>query len=85
MKKLILNLFFVAAAIACGIYLSQAPWQMYRHVKEERDAQVQGAKQAEARHAQELIEEAHLSSTAGREELARRRGLHKPNEILLTP
>jgi hypothetical protein len=84
-KKLIFNLVFVAAAVACGIFLSLRPWRVYLQVRRQADLQIEAMKQAEARHAQDLIEEARYSSTSGREELARRRGLRKTNEIPTNP
>jgi hypothetical protein len=85
MKKLIFNLIFVVAAVACGVWLSMRPWRVYREVKSQTELQVKDMKQAEYQHAQDLIEEAHYNSTSGKEELARRRGLRKPNETALTP
>jgi hypothetical protein len=85
LKKLLFNLVFVAAAVACGIYLSLGPWRVYHDLSRQTAQQEQSMRQAETQHAKDLIDEAHYSSSAGREELARKQGHLKQNEVLLSP
>ncbi|HWD38244.1 MAG TPA: hypothetical protein VG944_05295 [Fimbriimonas sp.] len=81
MKRLFLNVFLVAAAVGVGIAVSIRPWQVYTQQQKITVQQIGEMRAAERRHAQDLEVEAHIGSSLGREELARKQGFRRQGEV----
>jgi cell division protein FtsB len=71
----------VLAAIGVGLYLSQAPWQVYSQQRQKAAREQAEMKSVDEEHARLIEQLAELESSAGPEALARSRGYLKTGEV----
>jgi cell division protein FtsB len=83
-KKIGLNLLIITIAIGAGLSLSLKPWRVYEEQRRQTIAQIAATREAEQREIADMQLEAHIGSSIGREELARKQGYRKPNEVPMT-
>jgi uncharacterized protein YpmB len=81
MKKGFTTLFIAIAAIALGISLSMKPWRVYAKQQAETEQQLHDMKRVEQQHVLDLEQKTQIDSFGGREELARKQGFRKQNEV----
>ncbi len=92
-RKLVLNIVFFAVAVGAGVLLSLKPWvdskdianrSVWQQMKIQRGkatAARADMKSAENERAELAAQRARLESPAGKEAMARERGLLKPGEV----
>jgi len=85
MKKIALNLFIVAAAIATGCYLSRGPYKVLADQQAKTQQQIKATRNAE-RDTEDLVRrDAQAHTPTGKEELARQAGFVKEGEKPANP
>lgn len=83
--RILINLVMVGLAIGLGVALSLKPWQKYEAQQKATEEQERITKEAERARARDMLLDAKYGTTAGREELARKQGFRKPNEVPVSP
>ena len=83
-RKSAISIFMVAAATACGLYLSRGPWLAYQQQKQLADVATRDMLKAEGEKNNLLLQKARYESPLGKEELARSNRYIKPGEELLS-
>ena len=81
MKKGVLNLAVILAAVSVGVGLSLKPWRVYAKQKQSTQQHIQEMRKVERQHIYDLQQEAKIGTTLGREELARQQGFHRADEV----
>jgi hypothetical protein len=81
MKKGFTTLIIAIAAIGLGISLSMKPWRVYAKQQAVTDQQLVDMKKVEQQHVLDLQQKTQIDSYLGREELARKQGFRKENEV----
>ena len=75
-----MNVAFVSAAAALGLYLSRGPWIAYREQGAKADAASHDMLRAESEKKELLVQQAKVESALGQEQQARSQGYLKPGE-----
>ena len=72
---------FVLTALAVGVGFSLKPWRAYGEQRKVRDEYVDEMNRSDARIEELVRQRARAESPLGREELARKQGYRRPNEL----
>lgn len=80
-RKLVWNVAILVAAVGTGLALSARPWQVYREQRKIADESIREMREAEGKKAELTRQRAKVETALGREELARKQGYRRPDEI----